>query len=533
VGFVRFVGFVGFALVLGDALSAQSRRIQGTVVDEHGQPVAAAAIEVTVAPVAEVDSFRVTANQTWRSETNAAGEYFITVPNSGTYIVNAAKTGIGRDQARVAVQRSGLAVANLTLLKPAAVTVAEGRCGGGDFAAAIARVGLEAAAADPGLARFLMWLEAVRLHAPGCGDPPAIEIGRWGTRNLEELMRDVRELARFLQRSEEERAKYGGNSSPQAALAIYGRRFSLEHLERRYNDSHTMLANNLLLRGAVLHADIGIFVPGTLSHYPLVEDGGRKGWREGSWHWEVGRLLLDNIAPSVRADSRALLWYRAVSAHLFRSGNLAQVGTHLTRAREALPQSAEILIDSAYLHQELSSPAVQGSLQELRDNSINVTVDSRRGELQRADRFFREALALTPGDADARIRLGHTLVELGRHKEAAVELHKAINGKPDARRLYLAELFLGRAEHALGRHAEARRLYEHAAELYPNAQSPKLALSHVARQTGDRFGAQQSLNRLIAAPTATPSDPWWFYYQPHRDDADALMNRMREIGVPR
>jgi tetratricopeptide (TPR) repeat protein len=515
------------------ALSAQSRRIQGKVVDERGQPVAAAAIEVTMAPAAEVDSFRVTANQTWRSATNAAGEYFITVPNSGTYIVNAAKTGVGSDRTRVAVQRSGLAVANLTLLRPIGVPIAGGRCGSGDFAAAIARVGLEAATADPGLARFLTWLEAVHLHTPGCGDAPAIEVGRWGTRDLEELVRDVRELARFLQRAEEERAQYGGNSSPQAALAIYGRRFSLEHLERRYNDSHTLLANNLLLRGAVLHADIGIFVPGTLSRYPLVEDGGRKGWREGSWHWEVGRLLLDSITPSVRADAGALLWYRATSAHLFRSGNLAQVGTHLTRAREALPQSAEILIDSAYLHQELSSPAVQGSVRELRDNSINVTVDSRRGELQRAERFFREALAAAAGDTDARIRLGHTLVELGRHKEAGVELRKAIDGTPDARRLYLAELFLGRAEHALGRHAEARRLYEHASELYPNAQSPRLALSHLARQTGDRAGAQQSLKRLIAVPTAGPSDPWWDFYQPHNADAEVLLSQMRQLGTAR
>ena len=186
------------------------------------------------------------------------------------------------------------------------------------------------------------------------------------------------------------------------------------------------------------------------------------------------------------SDADALLWYRAVSAHLFRAGNLAQVANHLNRAREAFPHSPSVLIDSAYLHQELSSPPVQASLQELRANAIDVTVASRRAELQRAERFFLEALAIAPDDADARLRLGHTLVELGRHKEAAVELRRAIEAKPDRRRLYLAELFLGRAEQALGRHAEARRLYEHAADLYPSAQSPRLALSQLARQTGDR-----------------------------------------------
>jgi tetratricopeptide (TPR) repeat protein len=172
-------------------------------------------------------------------------------------------------------------------------------------------------------------------------------------------------------------------------------------------------------------------------------------------------------------------------------------------------------------------------LQELRANSINVTVDSRRGELQRAERFLREALAMMPGDADARTRLGHALIELGRHKEAAAELRKAIEVKPDARLLYLAGLFLGRAEHALGRHAEARRLYEHAAELYPNAQSPWLALSQLARETGDRPRAQTSLQRLASLASEKPSDPWWSFYQPHHADADILLSQMRQLGIPR
>ena len=27
------------------------------------------------------------------------------------------------------------------------------------------------------------------------------------------------------------------------------------------------------------------------------------------------------------------------------------------------------------------------------------------------------------------------------------------------------------------------------------------------------------------------TDPWWFYYEPHKEDADALMRRMRQIGT--
>jgi hypothetical protein len=109
-------------------------------------------------------------------------------------------------------------------------------------------------------------------------------------------------------------------------------------------------------------------------------------------------------------------------------------------------------------------------------------------------------------------------------------LRHAIAAKPDRRRLYFAELFLGREEQALGRTAEARRHYELAADLYPGAQSPRLALSRLARQTGDRASAQRALRNLGALSDVDSLDPWWGFYRPHSEDAAALMERMRKIG---
>ena len=195
----------------------------------------------------------------------------------------------------------------------------------------------------------------------------AVEVGGWAPRNLEVLLRDVRELLRFLERANVGRAEQRGQDVDrrgQAVFSIYGRGFTLDDLERRFYGNQPLVANDLLRRAAVLHADIGMFVPGTFSRYPLVEDGGRRGWREGSWHWEVGRLLLDGISPSDSRQTPTRCCGIARSpAHLFRAGNLAQVANHLNRARDVFPQSPHILIDSAYLHQELSSPPVQGSLQ--------------------------------------------------------------------------------------------------------------------------------------------------------------------------
>ena len=109
-------------------------------------------------------------------------------------------------------------------------------------------------------------------------------------------------------------------------------------------------------------------------------------------------------------------------------------------------------------------------------------------------------------------------------------LRAAIDAKPDRRGLYFAELFLGRAEEALGQRAEARRRYEHAADLYPTAQSPHLALSLLAQNSGDRASAQRALGNLSAGVDRERIDPWWLFYEAHNDDAAVLMERLR--GVP-
>jgi tetratricopeptide (TPR) repeat protein len=252
----------------------------------------------------------------------------------------------------------------------------------------------------------------------------------------------------------------------------------------------------------------------------------------GTVHWEFGRRLLDSVRPSPANDPGALLWYRAVSAYLFLTGRLDEAPAHLDRARIVFHGSPVFLIDSAHLHLKFASPAVQAAIPELRAQGLAAVVDSRGAELERAERFLRQALALAPDDADARVRLGYVLGELGRHRPAVAELRKAIDAKPDHQRLYLTELFLGRQEQALGRPDEAKRRFENAAALYPSAQSPWLALSQFARQAGDRRSALRALQKVTARSSSgvIAEDPWWLFYEPHLGDAEALMDQMRKIG---
>jgi len=89
---------------------------------------------------------------------------------------------------------------------------------------------------------------------------------------------------------------------------------------------------------------------------------------------------------------------------------------------------------------------------------------------------------------------------------------------------YYAELFLGREEESLGSRDAAREHYTTAAQLYPLAQTPCLALAHLARGSGDRAGSSQAMQQLLGLPfnREMETDPWWSYHRVQGDRAAAL-----------
>ena len=539
---------VAAQLVVATQAFGQTRMIAGKVTDEDGRPVAGATIEVTSLSGSivgfAVRERRRAGGQRWQTTTSDNGDYGVGVPVSGIYLVTASKSGIGTDQTQIAVGDGSVFSVNLRLTNEIAAPTASAVCDNGSDRAfntstATANEG------HPALGRLLRWLEAVELHMPGCPDSPVLEVGRWSTADLETLLADLANISEFQRwvrerpsepnadaRNSIESLTGGPRRQSQAvfvrdpdrvgAIHVYNRRFNLEDIAKIFHGNET------LRRGALLHADIAIFVPGNFNQYAAVEDGRRQGGRRGTVHWQIGRQLLETLSPSPGSDAGALLWYRAVSAHLSREGHLAEAAKHLANARQVFPANPHFLLDSAYLHQELSSPSVQAAVQELRAEGTDVAVDTQRNELQHAERFLRETLAIAPGNVDARYRLGHTLGELGRHLDAASELTRAIEAQPDPKQRYLSELFLGRQEHALGRRKEAKRRYETAGALFPDAQSPQLALGHLARESGDRAAAFRALRTITSAPDGDREDPWLWYYKPHLVDAELLMQEMRE-----
>jgi tetratricopeptide (TPR) repeat protein len=167
------------------------------------------------------------------------------------------------------------------------------------------------------------------------------------------------------------------------------------------------------------------------------------------------------------------------------------------------------------VHERYSSALLQAgsaSLDESRRG--NASIGTMQAELTKAERFFRDALLYDPPHTDARLRHGRVLSELGRHDEAVGQLRRVVESETTGAVLYLAHLFLGRSYEALRKYDEARSSLDRAAALYPNAQTPRLALSHIERRTGNRAAAQRQLHMLARLPIdeRQREDPWWGYY---------------------
>ena len=334
--------------------------------------------------------------------------------------------------------------------------------------------------------RFEQWLAAIDAHQPGDPGKVAVDVSTWTGLELEAVVADAKRHARSLAKIDPEQA------------------------------------NQILLRGAALHADIGRLIPeDTVRRLPrqksayIVRDGRWLGVRYLSLHWQFGRSLLDSVTPEPAAHPGVRAWYLETSADLLQMRQFAVAFEHYTRARQLFPSDPDILFASGVLHERFSSSALQAAAASVNEsNRTSAAVSPARGELARAERFYRDSLTYRPDHVEARVRHGRVLDDLGRHAEASDELRRAVAGGASGHLLYLAELFLGRAEETQGHDEAARAAFERASALYPNAQSPRLALSQIARREGNRATAQRELRAIAALPDdeRRREDPWWLYY---------------------
>ena len=438
------------------------------------------------------------------------------------------------------------------------------------------------------------WLKAVARHLPGEDDEPLKEMAGWPNANLKDLWVDANVLSQII-RSEAVRAVTGQRAAVQFSVRGEGQktstaiRYSMAQLRRmtvlacaaggvlvdapcmaigaggELDPEFRQIAvlsraarlrgddNYIMRRGAILHADVAILAPlsmaapgdvgratGGLERFRMeISDGQEIDLHQSAVHWEIARMLLDFVVPrggnrpAPGRDDMVRQWYRATAAWMQLREDHDKL--HLDRARTLFPSDPDILFLSACQRETYAGAAIQTAVRSaVLPTGVVLDVGSERTELREAEALFRSALEIKPDYPEARLRHGRVIGLLGKHAEAAVELRRAVADLTDRQLLYYAELFLGAEEEALGNRDAARVAYEQAAESYPKAQSPLLALSQLARRYGDRGAALRAIDRLFALAEEdrdAHTEPWWWYYVAQARDADDLLETMQRPYV--
>lgn len=416
----------------------------------------------------------------------------------------------------------------------------------------------EAADAGSRMDRLEAWLAAIERHQPGASDEPATTIRAWGPAELAELAMDVAVTLTLFEdpdrpllwligpgtRGQPRRSPYSTDDERRLrALAAEAAERCGDERGVRDDFTERCARNRLLKRGAILHTDAVVRVGDQVClgqargpHLWQVRfrDGEQRGIEATAGHWVLARSLLDNVTPDPEDDETVRLWYVATSAYGQHRGRYSR---HEERAVELFPRDPHLLFFAASLHETFATPRVQSLAR-----SIETSGDAKHGieraesELKEAGKLYRRALDAEPSLVEARIRLGRVLHLLGRHEQAARELQQAVASlgagstpaEDEHLLAYYGELFLGASNDALGRDEAARAAYERASALYPDAPSPRLALSRLALRDGRHDEAVAQALQALRRPAADRDrdDPWWRYHLAQGRSADTWFDEL-------
>jgi tetratricopeptide (TPR) repeat protein len=367
------------------------------------------------------------------------------------------------------------------------------------------------------LAKLKEWRTAVAQHNAGELDEAVTTIASWRMTDLQAVVEHVREIARWVV-----------DSRSHAPGSLEQEWLGLTDDEVRHGD-----ANRILKRGALLHTDIALLAPDMGVSLPIygpmqvkVIDGRAVG-QTGGAHWQLARLLLDSVSPHPSSDEMVRQWYVATTAYMERLHQWGQAQTNLRRAMAVFPSDAGILFLNGVVHEVFASPASQNAVPP---PGSRFDIESERQELGQAQLLLQQALQADPSLSEALLRLGRVTGLLGNHDEAIAELKKAAAALTDPQLQYYDALFLGHEQEALGHADAAREQFERAAMLYPTAQSPLLALSHLASRDGDPASLPPAMKQVLSMPITDPQreDPWWDYDVAHVRSANDVMAEMRK-----
>ena len=237
-----------------------------------------------------------------------------------------------------------------------------------------------------------------------------------------------------------------------------------------------------------------------------ISDGREVDLRQSAVHWEIARMLLDFVAAARQRPRRSrprrhgppvVSRDRGVDA----AARGPRQAAPRSRARAVSRRSGHSVPERLRSARPTRASPIQTAVRSaVLPTGVTLDVGSERVEL-------REAEATVPARARAQARItrkracatGACSACCGRHAEAAVELRRAAGELTDPELLVLrASCSLARRKRRSAIATPRARRTQRAAELSPQAQSPLLALSELARRYGDRTGALRAIDRLFA-----------------------------------
>lgn len=389
------------------------------------------------------------------------------------------------------------------------------------------------------------WRDAVDRHRPGEFDRAAIDIASLSERDLARVRDDLRELAKFLVRAHARLR----NSGELSSFTDDGRSVTLGEAERLLGltDKEAPFGDltRVVMHGVILHIDIAIMVdddrnrvvglvsPPSDVNALIVRDGRQQGFVYRWPHWAFARTLL-GMRSDVQADLLGRQWYAASAAFMQERTRLSELVPHLAAAMRQFPDDPGILFRNGLMHELMSSPELQTALREQPlPPGMKAEVRSEQAHLVEARTSFQRAVDRKPDFVEARIRLGRVLGQLGNHREAVRVLEGTATAGAGDRQRYLAALFLGRSQEALGQSEAAVQSFRRATFVFPRAQSPHLGLSRLARASGNHSAAVATLQMVLSLPAdaSVREDPWWHYYRGTQGEAAALLAEWRRSVI--
>lgn len=246
-------------------------------------------------------------------------------------------------------------------------------------------------------------------------------------------------------------------------------------------------------------------------------------WRDaprgGTWrtHLEHASRLATLIARQRKRHEWLPAWYSVAASHLVAAGEAGRLTSLLDEVPRELRQHPLLRLARAGYYELLASgrvsPAALNKLGGVSSVYDPAVVSEWLQEFQEEAAGLYGELSATAGPftAEARIRLAHLLVELGRFDEAAGVLgNVALEVDGAAELAYFDSLVRGRVSEIRADYASAEAAYRAAARRFPSASTPAIALAHLYYTSGFGTAARREAAGLLArlGPAESVEDPW-------------------------